>query len=136
MRPVVQQEITGCAIASSAAIAGVSYEKAKEVANSIGIYAEDKALWSSTAHIRDILKKLGFSTSKTEESFRSWECLPNCALLSIKWHIEGGKPFWHWAVFVREPCNEYVLDSKKALKRNIRTDFGRIKPKWYIEVHT
>jgi len=31
MEPVVQEEITGCGIASSAAIAGVSYQEAKKV---------------------------------------------------------------------------------------------------------
>lgn len=43
--------------------------------------------------------------------------------------------FWHWAVFVREGTKQYVLDSKKALKSNIRTDFGRMKPKWHIKVN-
>lgn len=135
MKPIIQKEITGCAIASAAAIAGVSYNKAKEVANSLGIKAGDKALWSTTAYIRILLKSLGFSTSETEKSFENWDSLPDCALLSIKWHIKGNKPFWHWVVFVREHGREYVLDSKKALKTNIRTDFGRMKPKWYIEVH-
>lgn len=45
---------------------------------------------------------------------------------------QRGKPYWHWVVFIREDCYAYVLDSKKGLKRNIRTDFGRMKPKWYI----
>jgi len=53
-------------------------------------------------------------------------------LLSTKWHLEDGKPFWHWVVFVREKDRTYILDSKKALRHNKRTDFGRIKPKWYI----
>ena len=60
--------------------------------------------------------------------------MPDCALLAIKWHREKGKPFWHWVVFVRDGEDEYVLDSKKALKSNVRTDFGRMNPKWYIEV--
>ena len=28
----------------------------------------------------------------------------------------------------------YVLDSKKTLRKNRRTDFGRMKPKWFIPV--
>ncbi|MCP4597585.1 hypothetical protein [Neptuniibacter sp.] len=134
MKPVIQQEIAGCAIASSAAIAGLSYEEAKQIANALGITADDKELWSGTAHIRKLLNKLGYATSPEELKFEGWDKLPNCALLSIKWHLEKGKPFWHWVVFVREDDKEYVLDSKKALKNNIRTDFGRMKPKWYIEV--
>ncbi len=134
MKPVIQQEQTGCAIASTAAIAGVSYKEAKKVANSIGIYAEDSSLWSETKYIRTLLRKFGLKTSKGETPFKGWQLLPDCALLSIKWHLEDGKPYWHWVVFVRENGQEYVLDSKKALKKNRRTDFGRMQPKWYLKV--
>ena len=136
MKPVIQEEKTGCAIASSAAIAGVSYKEARKIAHSIGMYAEDSNLWSETIFIRKLTKKFGIKTGKHEIPFIGWESLPNCALLSIKWHIERGKPHWHWVVFVREGGNSYVLDSKKTLRTNIRTDFGRMKPKWYIEVFT
>jgi len=136
MKPVIQEEKTGCAIASSAAIAGVSYKEARKIAHSIGMYAEDSNLWSETNFIRKLTKKFGIKTGKQEIPFTGWESLPNCALLSIKWHIERGKPHWHWVVFVREGGNSYVLDSKKTLRTNIRTDFGRMKPKWYIEVFT
>jgi hypothetical protein len=36
MKQVVQEELTGCGIASVAAVAGVSYSAAKAVANSLG----------------------------------------------------------------------------------------------------
>ena len=135
MKPVVQEEKTGCGIASSAAIAGIPYSEAKTIANGMEIYAEDQSLWSDSQHVRSLLGKLGFATDKKEITFKSWDSLPGCALISLNWHIENGKPFWHWAVFVREDNKQYVLDSKKALTRNIRTDFGRMKPKWYIKVH-
>ena len=134
MKPVIQQEQTGCAIASSAAIAGVSYTKVKQIANSLGITAKDSTLWSSTKPVRRILKKLGITIGASETPFKNWESLPNCALLSIKWHKENGTPYWHWVVFVRENGREYIIDSKKSLKSNIRTDFGRMKPKWFIKV--
>ena len=134
MKPVVQEEKTGCAIASAAAIAGISYQEAKKIANSMGIYADDQRLWSETAHIRKLLHSLGFKIVGEERPFVSWDALPDLALLSIKWHQIKGKPFWHWAVFVREGGRSYVLDSKKSLKNNIRTDFGRMNPKWFIEV--
>ena len=135
MKLVLQQEKTGCAIASSAALAGISYKKAKSIANGLGVYAEDSTLWSETNYIRKILKKLNIKTSKTETPFKSWEALPERALLAIKWHQEKGKPYWHWVVYVRENNSEYVLDSSKRIKNNKRTDFGRIKPKWYIKVN-
>ena len=134
MQPVVQQEKTGCAIASTAAIAVKSYTDVKKVANSIGIYADDSALWSETPYIRKLLAKFEVKTGSREMPFMSWKLLPNCALLSIKWHLDNGKPHWHWVVFVREGTESYVLDSKKSLKTNVRTDFGRMKPKWYIEI--
>lgn len=136
MKQVVQEEKTGCAIACSATIACVSYKEARKIANSIGMYAQDSALWSETNFIRRLIEKFGIKADKKEIPFTNWESLPNCALLSIKWHLERRKPHWHWVVFVRESGKSYVLDSKKTLKTNIRTDFGRMKPKWYIEVIT
>lgn len=134
MQPVIQEEISGCGIAASAVLAGMSYSEAKQKANALGIYAADKALWSETEHVRKLLREFGIDVSPTEKPFSSWERLPDRALLAIKWREEQGKPFWHWVVFVRENGEAKVLDSKKALKSNIRRDFGRIKPKWYIEV--
>lgn len=132
---MIQQEATGCGIASAAAIAGISYSKAKQLANSLGIYADDENLWSDTKSVRRLLKALGIKVNPGESPFKNWEALPDCALLAIKWHREKGKPYWHWVVFVRENNNEFVLDSKKTLKSNIRTDFGRMKPKWFIKVN-
>ena len=134
MKPVIQQEVTGCAIASSAALAGVSYSAAKKISNGMGIYADDSTLWSDPSHIRRILKYYKIKTSATETPFKNWQALPDLALLAIKWHKEKGKAYWHWVVFVRDESGEYVLDSKKALKQNRRTDFGRIRPKWFITV--
>ena len=134
MKPVIQLEPTGCGIASVAAIAGVSYSRAKSVANSLGISADNQELWSETAHVRKLLRHFGLKVGSTEMPFRSWDALPNLALLSVKWHLEKGRPFWHWVVFAREDARSYVLDSKKSLRRHTRTDFGRIKPKWFIPV--
>ena len=134
MKPVIQLEPTGCGIASVAAIAGVSYSHAKSVANSLGIFAEDRQLWSETAHVRRLCRHFGLRARSTEMPFRSWDALPDLALLSIKWHREKGRPFWHWVVFAREYGRSYVLDSKKGLRRQTRTDFGRMKPKWFIRI--
>ena len=135
MNPVVQDERTGCGIASVAALAGVSYARAKAQAARLGISAEDPKLWSDTKYVRTLLGEFGLSTSGKQRKFHSWERLPDLALLAIKWHLEKGKPYWHWVVFVREEESTYVLDPKKTLKKNKRTDFGRIKPKWFIEVY-
>ncbi|MFO7582612.1 hypothetical protein [Guyparkeria sp.] len=134
MEPVIQEEISGCGIAASAVLAGVSYAQARRKANALGIHAKDETLWSETGHVRRLLREFGVSVSSEETPFESWARLPDQALLAIKWRMEKGKPFWHWVVFVREGGDEMVLDSKKALKSNVRRDFGRMKPMWYIEV--
>ena len=135
LKPVIQQETTGCSIACAATLAGISYSKAKKLANELGIFAEDSTLWSDTSAMRNLLSHLKIDVAKSEKTFRDWDKLPDCALLAIKLHKEKGIPFWHWAVFVRQGGQAYVLDSKKSLKKNIRTDFGRIQPKWFIEVY-
>ena len=135
MNPVIQEEISGCGIAASAALAGISYQEAKKVANGLGLFAENKSLWSETEPVRRLLYHLGIKTDKHEVAFKRWETLPDLALLSIKWRLERGRPSWHWVVFVREGATAYVLDSRKDLKNNIRTDFGRMKPKWYIQIN-
>lgn len=134
IKPVIQQETTGCGIAACAALAGVSYPEAKAAANRLGIYARDQALWSDTGYVRRLLAEFGIRAADAEQPFEDWQTLPDRALLAIKWRLENGRPFWHWVVFVREGSECYVLDSKKALKNPVRTDFGRMKPKWYIAV--
>jgi len=134
VKPVVQLEPTGCGIASAAALAGLSYGEAKRIAGSLGIRAEDETLWSSTSHVRKLLRRLGIRARAGETPFRSWRALPDLALLSVKWHLQRGRPYWHWVVFVRDGEGTYVLDSKKALRNHRRTDFGRMRPRWFIPV--
>ena len=134
MRAVVQEDGTGCGIAAVASIAGVTYARAKSVAASLGISATDSGLWSEIAPIRRLLAAFGMYVSRTTKPFRAWESLPDCALLAIKWHLEEGQPRWHWAVFVRERDGAYVLDSNSRLRTATRTDFGRIKPRWFLTV--
>ncbi len=134
LKPVIQEEPTGCGIASVANILGASYSAVKAMANAMGIYAEDKALWSDTQYVRRLLLHAGVETSEAEISFESWEKLPDMALLSIKHHQQEGKNFWHWVVFRRYEGQAVVLDSASYLPANIRTDFDAMKPEWFIAV--
>ncbi len=133
--PVVQEEITGCGIASVANILGKTYSEMKAIANAIGIHASDKSLWSDTQYVRRMLSSTGVQTSKDEVPFESWEALPDLALLSIKLHQEEGKDFWHWVVFKRMDGQPFVLDSASYLPSNIRQDFEAMQPKWFIAVN-
>jgi len=134
MKPVVQLEPTGCGIASVAALAGVRYREAQRVANRLGIFSGDPTLWSETHHVRRLLTQYGIRPASTEVPFTSWEALPDRALLAIKWYRERDRAFWHWVVFWRGPDGPVVLDSKRTLRRHVRTDFGRMKPKWFIAI--
>jgi len=134
MRPVIQQERTGCGIAAAAAIVGTSYEHAKQVAGQLGISAADERLWTDTEPVRRLLARFGRRVSSRPQPFRCWETLPACALLAIKWRRVKGRGAWHWVVYVRESGQASVLDGKPTLKTPVRRDFGRMKPKWYLSV--
>lgn len=136
MKPVMQLERTGCGIASVAALAGVTYKAVQRSARRLGIVATDRRLWSGTEHVRRLLERYGLRARSRETPFVSWSALPDRALLAIKWHQQRGRPAWHWVVFVRERGHAVVLDPAASLKRRARTDFGRIKPKWFIGVKT
>lgn len=133
-KPVVQEESTGCGIASVAAILGQTYSEMKATANAMGIHAADQSLWSDTQYVRRMLAAAGVSTSAGETPFESWAALPDLALLSIKHHQEEGRDFWHWIVFKRVGGQPFVLDSASYLPSNIRQDFDAMQPKWFIEV--
>lgn len=134
MRAVIQADPTGCGIASVAAIAGVTYQRARSAARKLGIRVEDPRLWSETGPVRQLLAHFGLKAARSETPFRSWNAVPNLALLAIKWHREHNKPHWHWVVFTRDDGHARVLDPKKLLRNHARTDFGRMKPKWFIPI--
>ncbi len=134
LKPVVQEETTGCGIASAANILGKTYSEMKSIANAMGIHASDESLWSDTRYVRRILSGADVEISPDETPFESWNALPDLALLSIKHHREGGRNFWHWVVFKRIDGQPFVLDSASYLPSNVRTDFDAMQPKWFIEV--
>lgn len=134
MKPVVQEEATGCGIAAVANILGKSYSEMRKIANELGIYASDRVLWSDTQYVRRMLAMEGVRASENETPFESWEKLPDLALLAIKHHQEDGIKYWHWVVFKRYEGTALVLDSASYLASNIRTDFSEMHPQWFIEV--
>ena len=136
MQPVIQEDRTGCGFASVATLAGVSYQQVKRVAGQLGIDVQDPQLWSETKHVRQLLTHYGLSPSSKTTKFTSWERLPSLALLAIKWHRHHDHPFWHWVVFYRGSDGPCVFDPKRELRTNVRTDFGRITPKWFIRIHS
>ena len=59
MKPVIQLDPTGCGIASVAALAGVSYARAKSAPRALCIDVGDPKLWSETRHVRALLRRQG-----------------------------------------------------------------------------
>lgn len=133
MKPVVQLDRTGCGFASVAALAQEKYATVKSAATELGIAVSDSRLWGDTFHVRRLLERFRILAGK-QTDFTAWDSLPSHALLAIKWHRTKSGHAWHWVVFVRDAAASYVLDPKKAFTTNRRTDFGRMKPKWFIPV--
>ena len=131
MKPVVQRDRTGCGIASVAALTQRSYATVKRTAAQLGIVVTDARLWTDPAPVRRLLAHFHLSAGK-QTPFTAWAALPDRALLAIKWHRGPAGPAWHWVVFVRTAAGPCVLDPKRALRTNRRTDFGRMKPRWFI----
>lgn len=134
LKTIIQQESSGCGIACTAMLAGKSYDEVKQKANQLGIFAEDKKLWSETSYVRRLLDEYEIKASKEETPFTTWEALPNLALLAIKFRLEKDRPFWHWTVFQRTSGRKIVHDPASSLEKNERDDFGNITPKWFIEI--
>ena len=134
MQVIIQQEATGCGIASVANIVQHSYAEVKAIANQIGIYATDTALYSDSHYVRRLLTHFDWRAAPTETPFTHWDALPDTALLAIKWHQQQGVPFWHWCVFKRVDGHRMVLDSAAYLEKNCITDLSKLQPKWFIAV--
>ena len=136
MKPVIQEDSTGCGLASVATLAGVSYQHTKTVACKLEIKVQDPQLWSDTRYVRKLLAHYGLSASRNTTTFKSWDNLPPVTLLAIKWHRKKNCAFWHWVVFYRGRQGPMVFDPKRELRTHRRTDFGRIKPKWFIMINS
>ncbi len=134
MKTVVQEDVTGCGLACVATLANVSYQQIKTIALGMGITVTDSRLWSDTGFVRTLLHHYGIHALPGEHSFVSWEALPSHALLATKWHRKNNQAFWHWAIYWKGSDGPVVLDPKFTLRNHIRTDFGRIKPRWFITI--
>jgi len=80
MYVVIQEEKTGCGIASVANTVGLSCSEVKVKANAIGIYVEDDMLYSDTVYVRNLLNEYGVKTSSVEVPFEKWRILEDTRL--------------------------------------------------------
>ena len=134
LQAVVQEQPTGCGLACVAMLAGQGYQAVRTTAAGLGITADDDALYSDTAYMRRLLAHYGIPADPGETPFTGWGDLPDRALLATKHHYEGGRPFWHWCVFVRDAHGAAVLDPAPDLADNRRTDWAGIEVAWFIRL--
>lgn len=88
MKPVAQEETTGCGIASVANIVGKTYSEMKDIANAMGIFATDESLWSDTQHVRKMLSKFGIEVVLDSASYLSSNIRTDFDEMQPKWFIE------------------------------------------------
>ncbi|HTM08157.1 MAG TPA: cysteine peptidase family C39 domain-containing protein [Verrucomicrobiae bacterium] len=134
MKIISQEDETGCALACVAMVAGKTYAEVKQTAAQLGIKVKDKKLYSETKYVRRLLSRFGIQASDVEKPFVGWGALPDTALLSIKYHRENSRNVWHWVAFERKQEQSAVFDPAKYVLHHRRTDFGAMKPKWFIAI--
>lgn len=133
MNLIIQQETTGCAIASVANIVNLPYAQVQQRANALGIFASDTTLFSATKHIVKLLASYKLDT-KEKIAFTSWQQLPDTALVALNYHQENNVFIWHWAVFKRQDQQELILDSAVVQQGIARQDLHNMHPKWFIQI--
>lgn len=69
IKPVVQEEKTGCGIACAAMLSNQSYQHTRKIAKQLGISAADPELWSETECVRKLLAHSKITVSDREEPF-------------------------------------------------------------------
>lgn len=132
IRRVKQDDRTGCGIACIAIITGESYERIRSLAINELRFSEDGPFYTQVSHLKILASKFGIELPQRIRKFKNWESLPDVAIVAINYCKESHT--WHWVVYRREKDSQYVIDPKKSVKSNKRTDFGRMKPKWFLPV--
>lgn len=134
MRRVKQGDPTGCGFACIAMLSGASYDEIKNIAITDLDYEGSGDFYTGTRELRYLASKNNVELGKRRRTFKSLDALPETAILAI--NHEDKLDTWHWVVYCRKPNEEYVYDPKKSIKSNKRTDFGRMKIKWFLPIIT
>lgn len=130
---VMQEDATGCGIACAAMLAGKTYHAAKKRAKELGLFPDDRTLYSDIYHLRPLLACYNIGIG-TKQPFRKWQDVPSPSILAIKYRPDPDAPSWHWAVFEEGDGGPLILDPSKNRHGKVRTDLGNVKPQWFIPV--
>lgn len=134
MKRIKQEHYSGCGLACVAMIVGKKYSTIRKTAHDLLNMADDHDLYTNSTHLIQLLSHFEIETSQKKIPFTSWEKLPEKAIVAINHNKESD--IWHWVVFQKNQHGTWVLDPKPTIKSDRRTDFNRMKPKWYIAVHS
>ena len=132
LRRIKQEDPTGCGLACIAILAGVSYTEIRKIAVDDLEFDESGLFYTGTTHLRKLASKYNIKLSKRRRQFKSLEALPEKAILAINY--DGNVDTWHWVIYRRTLNEEFVYDPKRSIKSNKRTDFSRMKIKWFLQV--
>jgi len=134
MKRILQEDGTGCGIACIAMITGRSYQQIKDELIKMPGYSAKGPFYTDASELRALAKSQGVSLIKRKRKFKEWKLVPNGSILAIRFKEKNSEQEWHWVVFNRINGREFVIDPKKSIKTDQRTDFGRIKAKWYLPI--
>lgn len=146
-----QEHVRGCGLACVAMLTGLPYNWIRDDYDEIfGPPERSKSLTKGTSSLEygtdaqdlnALLEANDFNSNKRLISFKSWNDLPEFAILAVRYkqHKKYGNETWHWVVFDRKENVVYdpwiSKEEKQAGKiENIRTDYKRMRPKFFLGV--
>jgi len=124
MRRVIQRDITGCGLACIAMLSGKSYSEVRKKAMDKLGFEDHGVFYTNTSQLVSLGREFSLNLGKRRRKFKGYDALPNIAILAINYREKSDT--WHWVIYHKSSTKEYVLDPKKSIKNNKRTDLSRI----------
>ena len=131
MKRIIQKDSSGCGLACIAMIAGISYRQVRKWSTKIGC-SKDGHFDTDASDLRELASCSKIALASRKRQFRSWDKIPHKSIVAINYMEKTDS--WHWVVFARDGDRKYVLDPKPSIKSDQRTDFWRMKGKWFLPV--
>lgn len=144
-----QEHVLGCGLACVAMIANCSYYEVKYDYDELfgapeRVYNKVRRrtaldYGTTASDLRNLLKIYDIQSYKRFRKFKSWDDLPNTAILAVNYREFENYTAWHWVVFDRESNAVYdpwVSEQQKkvGIKQNIRKDYKRMNPRMYLGI--
>jgi len=108
MERVRQRDPTGCGLACIAMVAGINYEKVRAIAVNELEWDGSGDFYTGTRDLRDLGRYFGIEVGKRRRSFKSFNALPETAILAINYKEQTDT--WHWCLYRRIKDDEFIYD--------------------------